>query len=655
MTNLAMQSFVAVLTLVAIAASSVEAACPSSRPVKKTRPLITIESPAQHALNPDQYENGARVIYVTGRVKGVSTRNLQVAVDGQPAATAAGGYFAAKVPADTSRWFQPILVEATDTRRGAVTRERRIVFHGDAEVQSELSPNENAFVHVTSAAFDQSTLTGKFEPQLRDGIQQRVDALDISATLRGRNPVAGYRCLAWAGALCHAWLDEANIHSVSFSPVSAWAQSISPAYGTAISFGVSGVAIDLEFKGGINSFVRDWWCRATVTVDNIGANVYLNQAGAFDGTPGKVLFWQPQPTYVYNSPAFLQFYAWSEYPLETGAICPDRSLEWGQEVNAMLPGLLSSVGAAFDVGRPYDNPLPRTLTDTVEGIRIVEPIAAAVGKTITTAYGDVNANTNQFGITYPLRTKVERRQSAPCAPQPVLSYAPRAPLPSFTSRTTPVLGAAYDLALGLTPGAFNRLLTAMVQEGALTTRITEQQPGQPLTVGAIRGLFAALPKTVRDDANVVIDVYPTVAPVVDNLSAPDGSGSALLDLRHMAIDVNAVSRPGATPTTLLRMAFDLPLALDLTPSPDRRTLTPAVRVYDASALELFVLQNPYRANEPALRAIVPSLVTGNVGALAGTLGAFSLGEVSGFALEVAELRPFRTGGGWMEVFLRLVP
>jgi hypothetical protein len=636
-----------------LADQDARALCPSGVPARSGRPELILFSPENGDTNLDYDDNGTPMVLVEGRVRRVSRRNLELRVNGvllSPQEVKRGGSFSWLVPADHGTWFQTILVEARDAKRGTIARERRIVQHGPIDPAGQLPGGENAFVHVTSQAFNPNTLTGKLEPRLRDQIASYVSSLDLNGLVRSMNPIEGYRCVASAG-ICHVWINEVNLTNVSLGNLTSYVRTWSPPLQTGLYAQWDIGVVDFEVRGSSTLVPFDWNCRGTIELYP-GLGSYLGQYGT-GWFQGDLTVYQTRPTGLGLIAPTVRFTHW-EGPYSSN-VCPGAVAEWQSNIEGRLPGITDAIRTRLDQFYPQ-NMIARTIESNLDEIDIVGPLADGLDRTISTEYGWIDGHTNDYGITYPLRTNIEERLTDTCAPQPSGAYSPPAAVPTFNSIVAypPVLNYPYDIAMGFTPGILNQHLAAMVAEGGLTTTVREFN-GSQLDVALLRAAVPTLSSKLRDDWPVEIEVYPSVAPIVEFAPGPTYQGFRF-DLRNMIADVNVYRRPNGPPTTILRLAFDLPMQFWLLFENAGRGLRPAIYPPGANEIRLEILQNPYQVPEETIRAIAPVLILPGVEGLTGGLESFSLPSFEGYQLAIVASEPFVPEGannGWYTLYLQM--
>ena len=173
------------------------------------------------------------------------------------------------------------------------------------------------------------------------------------------------------------------------------------------------------------------------------------------------------------------------------------------------------------------------IESTLNAVKIVDPIANALGVNVETYYDpqDIDKNTNPFGYTYGLESRIGARTPVFGAAHPSASYEPHGAvaLPAFGERSVVVnngggpLDTAYDLALGIKEGPINQLLKAMVEQGSfqqtLQGSVSINNVTFPLDVALLTGFCGQnfcpdLVTTLGEKTPVEIHIRPTVAPAL---------------------------------------------------------------------------------------------------------------------------------------------
>ena len=210
-----------------------------------------------------------------------------------------------------------------------------------------------------------------------------------------------------------------------------------------------------------------------------------------------------------------------------------------------------------DGGGPQD----AVLADAFEVALAAFDVPTALGQTLS---ADVDARysrivTDADGLSFSLDAALTSLEQLPGAPVLPGSFALEETPPSFPA-LTPALGLPYGLGLGISPSAFNQVLTAQIEGGLLRQDGDEIDIGighpLPLDTGLL-GVYlpelSHLPK-----AAVVVQLRPTQAPLITGEPGPEGE---LLSLRTGGLRVRFWLP--AQQRAFLDLAVDLELGADL--------------------------------------------------------------------------------------------
>jgi hypothetical protein len=296
-----------------------------------------------------------------------------------------------------------------------------------------------------------------------------------------------------------------------------------------------------------------------------------------------------------------------------------------------------------DGSGPEDSALADAIENALAGISISGAVGSGLGLQLDAPLFTVAEDTT--GITFGANSRFSvdvgggpgQCLPPPGAPDLTASYAPPVPFPTFGA-TTPVSGAPYGVAIGVSPAGFNQLLRGQTECGLLRTSPTEidlDGPGGNAPIGITPSLlsllapeFAQLPP----DTPLRIDVAPTLAPVITGAPGPSGELEELR-IAHVAV---SIVEPGPE-TVWLGGAFDARLGMDLGFLPDGSGLSVTLAEPAAADTTMTITHNPLGADEAQLETLLPSVIRPLIPDLAGGLSGFPLPEFFGLVLSGVEV------------------
>jgi hypothetical protein len=205
------------------------------------------------------------------------------------------------------------------------------------------------------------------------------------------------------------------------------------------------------------------------------------------------------------------------------------------------------------------------------------------------------------------------------------------------------------MAISLSTSAFNQLLRAQVQNGALRTELTELDLGSgpiPITAGFLKiffPAFAALPPATP----LVIRLSPTMAPIVTGQLGPAGEMGEVRISHLLAEVVEDAGLPGETVHLAVAVDARLGLVLGFGPGGVSISLTPPA----PGDMTIALISNPLQISETQLQNLLPTVLGSFLPELAGALGTFPLPEFLGLNLQGVEVS---RSGQYYSIFANLV-
>jgi hypothetical protein len=303
-----------------------------------------------------------------------------------------------------------------------------------------------------------------------------------------------------------------------------------------------------------------------------------------------------------------------------------------------------------DGSGPQDAPIAQAIEDAFAAMEVTGPIGASFGVDLTTPVFDAPEDT--VGVTISSNAEITTTTPDPSAP----SFAETLLIPSTFPKTqfmvddTPVGGAPFDMALGISDSAFNQILASMVEQGQLQADITELPiaPGVtvPLTAGVLANfipefnqLSPTLPLTIR--------IAPTLAPALTGDTGAAGEIAEMI-ISHMLVTV--LSGPPGSESIHGVIAADLLSAFDLQVSGGQ--LLPALSEPDPGDISVTLLTNPLCIQESTVEAVIPALLGPAIPGMSDLLGAIALPPFLGLQLTPTEVSRI---GDHMGVFMNATP
>ena len=268
-----------------------------------------------------------------------------------------------------------------------------------------------------------------------------------------------------------------------------------------------------------------------------------------------------------------------------------------------------------------------TALDTLE-------IASAIGASLEVDVDAVfnSASIDEDGTTLDLDIAFEATTPDPNAVDLTASLTGISLVPTY-SATTPA-GAPYDLAVGVSSGGFNGLLTAEVEKGLLRTSITEitliDDP-IPLTAGLLSFLDVAFQAVSPITMPLRFDIEPQLAPVVTGADGPNGE-LAELQLAYLRMTIRA---DDGSETEYLSLAIDLQVGLDAGLNSEGE-LSFTLGELDPALLGVVIIDNPLGVDEANFTILMQDSIPLLFPELAASLATFPVPSLAGLTFSLVE-------------------
>ncbi|MDG2333464.1 MAG: hypothetical protein P8Q97_04495 [Myxococcota bacterium] len=291
-----------------------------------------------------------------------------------------------------------------------------------------------------------------------------------------------------------------------------------------------------------------------------------------------------------------------------------------------------------------NTPVAGSIESALQAVEIAGPIGTAFGVDLQAPLFTVIEDIN--GITLGSDARVITTMPDPNAPDLVASYDVAPAFPTFGALAPN--GLSYELAVVISPSAFNQLLRAEVETGLLKSTITEFDFGfgpQPIT-GLLLSLLLPPFSALHPAQLLQFDIRPTMAPIFSGEPGPEGE-LATVHLPHLELTLVPVSDPS---TVLLAGSIDVIVGVDAGYGVDG--LVFSVTPPSAANLSVTLLENPLYVDPATLDTLLPSLVGLAVPVIADSLGSFPLPEFLGLQLNAVDIARL---GDYTALFFDLSP
>lgn len=525
------------------------------------------------------------------------------------------------VPHATSGYVTPIEVVYDEPGPGAVWRQRRAVVRGESLSEGEMSP-EGVGMRVTSEGL------ASLGPVIKD---LAGGAFDIGGLLMAQNPIIDQE-----NAFLHFDI-TGNVYEAGVGDVDIVPTTTDAGVRTDITVNDLYVGLTLNIRDGaaINTNCGLELQIPTTTIDSTfdlepaagdPTHVDVNQVGPVDVTTGAV-----------------------GYEFISG-ICDGDTFLIGDIVNAVAgPQVKALVGDGFasnlgdpDGAGPADSPIAGAIQTALAEISIAGPVGEALGAHLDAPFTSIT----ESAAALDLRADADFYATpgagpGDCAPVPGApdlssTYDVAGSFPTLGA-TTPS-GAPYGLGLPISASAFNQLLGAMTECGALNQSVTEFPLGTtsvPITSTLLSTFVPELAEKVPAGTPMRVQITPTVAPFVTSEAGPNGEPAELM-LANLQITLMQ-DRPGTFPLPWLQLVVDAPLGFDLGYDAAAGQLSPTITPPPASEVDARVVVNPIGTNEPAVEGLFANLFPTFAGALSDSFGAFPLPSFLGLDIDVVQV------------------
>jgi len=269
----------------------------------------------------------------------------------------------------------------------------------------------------------------------------------------------------------------------------------------------------------------------------------------------------------------------------------------GDIISAIVGNLESTVHDAFanflkdpDGGGPQDSPIASALQTALANISITGPISSAIGVNIESPFFPNGIAEDNNGVTFGSDVRITTTTHPAGAPDFAASYHLASTFPSL-GPTTPVSLQAYDVGLGISISGFNQLFKAEVENGLLSTELSQIDLTGTGAVPITGGLLSILiPEFGNLDPSLPlrIKLVPTIAPIATGNPGPHGE---LLEFKIAQLVASIVSGPSASETTYLQLAADVRAGINLTFDSVHGQLVFALTQPSANDITVAVLNN----------------------------------------------------------------
>jgi hypothetical protein len=204
-----------------------------------------------------------------------------------------------------------------------------------------------------------------------------------------------------------------------------------------------------------------------------------------------------------------------------------------------------------------NTPIAAAFETALDTLEIASAIGAGLGLTVDAVFN--SASIDEDGTTLDLDIAFWATTPDPNAADLTASLTGTSLVPTYSAKTP--AGATYDLAVGVSTGGFNSLLTAETVKGLLRTSITEitlLEDPIPLTAGLLSFFDGAFRDVDPITMPLRFDVAPVLAPVITGADGAFGE-LAELQLAHLLMTIRA---DDGSDTEYLSLAIDLQVGLD---------------------------------------------------------------------------------------------
>ena len=587
--------------------------------------LVSVLAVACNSLTVDQsgVYTSASTQTITGEIKVSNNDSLTSLTVNGVEATVDGTSYSAEVPLDGAAVLNAVLVEAS-YGSGKVLRERRTVVYGDgdtAEVLDEgavlddavgLRLNERSFPKISTVVKSLTTFDpGAIAPAGTVFLDECITQI-IVCTLHAKASTAAPPTIADFGVALDS--NQGNVNAVV-------------------------TLTDLHVPVNVNAWVIGIPTNCTLDID--AASVTINGNYSL----------QPSPT----DPHFLDVNLVGATPTVTlgnvtddfvGGICSIPVIEqivglFLPDVKTLMQSNLTTLLGDPDGAGPLDSPVADAVEQALSQISIAGDIGDALGldldSTLTAADEDPD------GIALRATASFTSAGVAPGAPDLTGSVGFPGEVLAALPTTSPG-GLPYDVAVGASASGFNQLLAGETERGLLNVDVT-QLNGQPLTLVSLFDLVGA-GGLITEDAPVVIELRPEVAPIVTTGPGPNGATGELRFSGYRA----TIKTANEADAVLLELVLDFRTGIGLELIDGGLGFTfaqPAEEDFSAT-----ISKNPLGLPEALITSVFQELSPQVFASVQDVLPSFPLPQFAGLDLSLVEIN--RVGSGFV-LFADLVP
>lgn len=595
----------------------------------RTRPFTLSVTTPTHG----SFSTAASVV-VEGWVTHANLANVRLFVNGTEVFPGGNGFYSTSVSLDPAKVFNPVFVQARDTSNNQLRTQRVVVIAGESVADGDFSLDSIA-LRLNDSGLD------SVEPLVSDLVD-----IDLSTLL----PV---------GTVV---VDECFIDSFLGCTGRARVSIVNPPP----SFGSLGLDVDsmFNFVAGdvvindiqVFTFIDGSGlvpnCNLTITADAV--SIFGDYSLSPDAADPSLI-----DVNLLGSPAVSFTNFDSEF---TSGLCDFPVL--GAIIQAIIgdiqPTVVNGLVAFLsdpDGSGPLDAPLADGIETALADIQIAGPIGEGLGVSLeaplfTVIEDSAGITLGSDGrITASFGTGPGQCDPPPGAPDLAASLHVPEPFPTFGA-TTPGAGLPYGLGICISSSAFNQLLKAQIECGLLQVDLTEIDlfgtgTPEPVTVGTLTPLIPELAAGGDPSMPLVIEIRPTLAPVLTGNPGPQGE---LAELRVGGLRV-AVVEPGLGQTFVagqvdfgagLQFSFD-----DLTGE-----LVPTITSVSAGDIDVGITENLIGTNPGTLTFLLEALLPSVLPSIGDTLGSFPLPDFLGLQLQSVAVEQ---NGEFVSLFADLVP
>ncbi len=565
-------------------------------------PSVVLDTPAHGSFTQ------AAQLTVSGHIVQANSNDVALTINGVPVTVQRDKTFSTSLAPSATTVFNPAFAHMTRQHDGAVAADRVVVIDGASRAATAAAPSGIA-LRLNDSAFD------SIEPAL----SALVPPVDLSSFLVPGTTLASNVCYLPVGSSCLG--------------------SIDIAIGSSPAPGFDGVAFNVDSQTGK--------VVASITIENLTLPLTVTSV---TGTalscdiqlhaPATVLAGSYNLAPLASDPTKIDVVQIGDIAVTTPGITTTTTCSGASGgaiqglVNALIgplfSQLLGTLGAPLNqVDANGNTPIAAALESVFGALDLGGVLGTGLGLDVSAPYTSIDED--PIGISFAADLAATALTPVPGAPVlPAFLHVPET-FPSFGA-ATPVGALPFDVGLGLSTSAVNALLRAETEQGLLAMSVTSVDLGGGavgLTAGALSAVlpaFGSLPPATP----LTLRLVPTLAPVLTGAGATSGE---LAELRLGQLLFEVVENPGAGETVRLRAALDARFDAALIAGP--AGLSFSLGAPGAADTTVAVLANPLGANEAAVAALLPAVLTGLLPDLSAALGTIPVPAVIGQNVEVA--------------------